>query len=178
MVQAMQDEEEAAEASLRRGAADPAWHRDATTRLAALLGESGRERKRGRSWKRRLARRPAPISHGLGESLLQVGLARTGGRSSTARRSGLKPGDAMAHFNLGNACEELHDTAGARQSFARAAELRPEKRLWRLRAEICGPVVFEERREIEEYCERVEEGRRVEHRYALTPCPSPGGRGE
>ena len=39
--------------------------------------------------------------------------------------------------------------------FARAAELRPEQPLWRLRAEICGPVVFEDSREIEEYCERV-----------------------
>ena len=37
-----------------------------------------------------------------------------------------------------------------------AAEPRPGKPLWRLRAEICGPVVFERAREIEGYVARVE----------------------
>jgi predicted O-linked N-acetylglucosamine transferase (SPINDLY family) len=69
----------------------------------------------------------------------------------------LKPGDAIAHFNLGQALEEVHDTIQARQHFAQAAESRPEKRLWRLRAELCGLAVFESSQEIEEYCEKVED---------------------
>jgi tetratricopeptide (TPR) repeat protein len=63
---------------------------------------------------------------------------------------------AEAHFNLANACQELHDMDEARRCFSKAAELRPEKRLWRLRADICGPVVFESVQEIEEHCARVE----------------------
>ncbi len=58
-------------------------------------------------------------------------------------------------FSLGNACEESHDAEEARRHFAQAAGLRPEKPLWRLRAELCGPAVFENAREIEEYCERM-----------------------
>ena len=39
---------------------------------------------------------------------------------------------------------------------SRAADLRPGKPFLRLRAEICGPAVFETAQEIEEYCERLE----------------------
>ena len=104
----------------------------------------------------------------LGNLLLNAGLPDQAAEQYRAVIA-LNPGDAMANFNLGNACEELHDTDEARQCFAQAAELRPEKRLLRLRADICGPVVFETGQEIEEYCEKVESV--LEEWKAETPSP-------
>ena len=69
----------------------------------------------------------------------------------------------MPHFSLANACQELGDVAVAQQHFARAAELRPDKRLWRLRAEICGPAVFQSTPEISEYCKKVERALKCIH---------------
>jgi len=103
---------------------------------------------------------PCAVFHTvLGNLLLSAGVPEQAAREYRASIE-LKPDDAIAHFNLGKACENLHDAAGARHGFARAAELRPEMRLWRLRAEICGPLVLECTGEIDEHCERV--GRVVE----------------
>ncbi len=150
-------EEEAAEASFRRALEIQPRHRDATTRLAAFLGKRGRDAEARQLLEAALAAAPCGDFHAaLGNLLFSTGLPE---RAAEQYRAALerKAGDAITRFNLGLVCEELHDTAAARQHFAQAAELRPEKRLWRLRAELCGPVVFESGREIEAYCEMVEE---------------------
>ena len=76
---------------------------------------------------------------------------------------------AAAHFNLASVCQETHKIEKARQHFARAAELQPDKRLWRLRMELCRPAVFENQQEIDEYCQRI--GRVLEEWKAERPSP-------
>ncbi len=169
MAQAAQGETSAAEASLRRALRIQPWHRDATTRLASLLGRHGRYSEARKLLHAAIAAAPCAEFHAaLGNLLLNAGLPDQAAEQYRAVIA-LNPGDAMANFNLGNACEELHDTDEARQCFAQAAELRPEKRLLRLRADICGPVVFETGQEIEEYCEKVESV--LEEWKAETPSP-------
>ena len=180
MVQTLRDEEAAAEASFRQALRIDPWHRDATTRLAALLGKRGRDTEARQLLEAALAAAPCPEFHAaLGNLFFREGLPDLAAQQyRTAIK--LKPSDAIAHFNLGSAYEEVHDTSSTRHHFAQAAILRPEKRLWRLRAELCGPVVFENSREIEEYCEGVSG---VLQRWTTdepsSPAPLPEGeRGE
>jgi predicted O-linked N-acetylglucosamine transferase (SPINDLY family) len=160
MVQTMREEEAAAETSLRQALQIQPWHRDATIRMAALLEKRGQDAEALRLLQAALAAAPCAEFHAaLGNLLFKAGLPEQAAEQYRAAIE-RKPTDAIAHFNLGSACEDLRDTANARKSFAQATELRPEKRLWRLRAEICGPAVFESQEEIEDYCARV--GRVVE----------------
>jgi predicted O-linked N-acetylglucosamine transferase (SPINDLY family) len=128
----------------------------AMKRLAALLERLGR----GREAIRLIEGGPAECR--TPEVLLRLGnLLLAAGRKQEAvdafgQAVALRDDFAEAHFNLAIACLELHDADQARSCFARAAELRPERPLWRLRAELCAPVVWENREKIEAYCARVE----------------------
>lgn len=53
------------------------------------------------------------------------------------------PNDFLAHKFLGDACSQEGDVAGSAQHYRNAAECRPDAWLWRLRADIVMPVVFE-----------------------------------
>ena len=173
MAQAARGEETAAETSLRQAIQIQPWHRDATVRLATLLGNCGRDAEARQLLEAALAVTPCAEYHAaLGNLFLSAGLLQPAVDEYRAAIE-LTPGDPIAHFNLGNACEELHDRASARQLFARAAELRPGNRLWRLRAELCGPVVFENGQEIARYCESVSKAleRRKAEDYGMSSVP-------
>ena len=126
------------------------------TRFAAFLGQLGETDEAAAMYRRLLAARPSVEEFiKFGQCLMAAG--RTPEAAAAYRQAvALEKRDGLAHFNLANACQELGDVAAAERHFARAAELRPDKPLWRLRAEICGPVVFGSAREIEEYVARVE----------------------
>ncbi len=156
IAQTMAGDETVAEASFRRAVQIQPWHHDATIRLATLLGELGRASEARALLEAAIAAAPCAEFHAASGNLL----LRTGSPDDAVEQYRLaiklKPGDAIAHFNMGNACEELHDTDGTASNFARAAELRLDKPLWRLRALVCGPVVFESHGEIEEHCAKVD----------------------
>jgi len=164
MAQTSQGEEKAAEAGFRRALQIQPWHRDATTRLAAHLVKLGQEAEARRLLEAATAAAPCAEFHTvLGGLLLRIGSPEQAVAHYHSAVK-LKPDDANAHFNLGNACQTSHDIEQARSCLCRAAELRPEKRLWRLRAELCGPVVFEDAAEINEYSGRL--GRVLEQSWA------------
>jgi Tfp pilus assembly protein PilF len=133
-------DETAAEVSFRKALGIDPYHRDALKRLAALLAEGGRMEEAERLLRQAIANRAT------GETLLDLGnLLMSAGRPSEAadayRQAIAKKGDyALAHFNLASAYEEMQLTEQAKTHFSRAADLLPEKPLWRLRAELCGPV--------------------------------------
>ena len=142
MAQALGIDKTAAEESFRRALQIQPWHQGATTRLATLLGELGRVNQARELLEAALVATPCAEFHAaLGNLVLRTGLPDEAVEQYRLAIK-LKPNDAISHFNFGNACEELHDTDGAQLNFGRAAELRPEKRLWRLRALMCGPVVL------------------------------------
>jgi predicted O-linked N-acetylglucosamine transferase (SPINDLY family) len=146
--------------------------------LAAALRDIGRDEEAVRIFQKAVADDPtAECCSDFGSLLFTLG--RTTEAVTAYRKAiGLKPDYAEAHFNLGQTLEELHDTANAARHFARAAELRPEKRLWRLRAEICGPAVFASGEEIEAYRERV--GKALEEwktGWASRPASLPESKG-
>ncbi len=146
MAQAAVDVDAAAEVSLRRALQCQAWHCDATTRLATLLQRQGRMDEAARLLQAALAAAPCPQFHlALGSLWMTAGQPQQAAECCRAAID-LRPDDAAAHFNLGQALQELNDAAGAQEHFARAAELRPDKPWWRLRAEVCGPAVFEKHR--------------------------------
>jgi len=147
---------EGSEACFRRALKCQAWHRDATTRLANMLQRQGRMEEAARLLQAALAAAPCPQFHlAFGSLWMTAGQPQQAAECCRAAID-LRTDDAAAHFNLAQALQELNDAGGAQEHFARAAELRPDKPLWRLRAEVCGPAVFESREEIEEYWRRVE----------------------
>ncbi len=126
-------------------------------RLVALLDKVGKVRQAIQAIEQ------TPAEWRTDDLWLQFGnlLFRTGRKDEACdafrRAIALREDNAEAHFNLAVVCHELRETAEAQWNFARAAELRPDKRLWLLRAEISGPVVFENAEEIEEHCQRTEQ---------------------
>ena len=157
IAQAALGEEAAAEASLRQAIQIQPWHRDATVALATLMSKAGREVESRRLMETAISAAPCAVFHAvLGNLLLSTKLSDKAAREYRAAIE-LNPDDAITYFNLGKACEDLHDAAGTRQAFARAADLRPDHRLWRLRAEICGAIVFEDAAEIDAYCDKIGE---------------------
>ncbi len=147
---------EGSEACYRQALAIDPRHRDARKRLAALLDNLARLNEAVSVLESACAAFPGAAAFAdLGDLYLKA--ARAHDAQGVYRKAiELDPNHAAAHFNLGLALDALHDTAGAQRHYARAAELRPDRAWWRLRAEICGPAVFESTEEIEEYCTRVE----------------------
>ncbi len=126
------------------------------TRFAAFLGQLGQTDEAAALYLKLLSVRPSAEQFvKFGDCLMAAG--RTPEAAGAYRQAvALNEHDGLAHFSLANALQELTDAASARRHFAHAAQLRPDKPLWRLRAEICGPVVFESGEEIEGYLARVE----------------------
>ena len=95
-------EEEAAEASFRRALEIQPWHRDATTRLAALLGKRGRDAEARQLLEAALAAAPCGDFHAaLGNLLFSTGLPEQAAEQYRAAIE-RKAGDAITRFNLGH----------------------------------------------------------------------------
>ncbi len=156
MAQASSDNDSAAETSFRRALGCKSWHRDATTRLASLLQRHWRTNEAERLLESALAAAPC-VTFYVALGILSHSQGQTEWAAKQYRAAiALQADNGGAHFNLAQALEELRDMPAAQQHFARAAELCPEKPLWRMRAETCGPVVFENAEEIEEHCQQTE----------------------
>ena len=147
-------------------------------RLAGLLDELGHSKEAAGIIKAVCTENPSPAAFvDLGDFYMKHPRPRHAERAYR-KAIDMDPAHAPAHFNLGQTLEALYETAGARQHFARAAHLRLDKPLWRLRAEVCGPIVFESSEEIEEYCERVEMALRTfKADPPSPPAPLPEGEG-
>ena len=123
-------------------------HVDARTKLAALLEKLDRNAEAVQLYEEGI--RIAPCL----EFFVNLGcLLIVSGRLDSAidcfqRAIAMDANCAAAHFNLGSVYQETHQSDKARNHFAKAAELKAEARLWRPRAELCGPVVFEDRENI------------------------------
>ena len=142
----------AAVATLRRALELKPDHRGALGRLAALLLRDGQPAEGATFYARALERFSSSEGWtGLGNLQLTAGRAT---EAEAAYRQALQLNDrhAPAVFNLGSALQEQHRVDDARQQFRRAAELRPQQALWRLRAAAASPAVFASRDEIEAYC--------------------------
>ena len=98
--------------------------------------------------------RRADVHNNLGNALLAD---RRYAEASTSyeRAIDLNPSFAEAHLNLGvaHAAQDHLDEAGT--CFARASRLRPEKPLWRLRATVLCPAIFQNVAELDRYRERL-----------------------
>jgi protein O-GlcNAc transferase len=140
-------------------------------RFAAFLGQIGRTEEAAGHYRKLLAARPSVDQFlKFGNCLMAAG--RTPEAVAVYRQAvALDDQDARAHFSLANAFQELTDVSSAQQHFARGAEMEPDKPLWRFRAEVCGPVVFEDAEKIEEYLARVE--RAIESVAPSVDTPSP-----
>jgi protein O-GlcNAc transferase len=157
---------------------------EALKRLVALLEKLGRAGEAIRLIEQ------APTECRTAEILLQLGnLLLVAGRKEEAAGAfreavAARPDFAEAHFNLAVALLELHDANQARSSFARAAGLRPDQPLWRLRADLCDRVVWENAKEIDAYCARVEralvdfKARHVGEMSSTTPAMSTNPAGD
>ncbi len=79
----------------------------------------------------------------------------SGGHAQAAevyrRALALDPSFAEAHLNLGLTYAELGQMAEAAERYAKAARLRPERKLWKLRALSLCPVVFSSLEEMDRY---------------------------
>ncbi len=143
-------------ASYHKALALQPGNEEALNRLAAFLGQLGRSNEAETLFRQLLAIGPyADNWMRFGDFLMNAAQTR---EAAEAYQQAIEMDErhGRSHFNLGQALEGLHDLAGARGHFARAAELRPDKPWWRLRAEVCGPAVFESAEEIEEYWQPVE----------------------
>ena len=129
---------------------------DALKRLVVLLGSLGRTAEAAGILQPLLAHGPTAENFVTFGNLLftagQIQEAADAYREAVA----LDGNSARAHFGLANALHELGEAGSAEKHFAGAAELRPEKPLWRLRARMCMPVAFENAEEIEDHCGRLE----------------------
>lgn len=174
MVQTALAKEDAALESLQKALHFDPPHRDARKRLAGLLRDLGRSQEAVQVFEQVLADRPAAETYAdFGSLLLTLGQVK---EAAAAYRMaiGLKPDFAAAHFNLAQSLEELHDAASARQHFFQAAQLQPDRPLWRLRGLTCGPAVFENAQEIEEHSESFENAIHYapRHGYGTGPVPA------
>ena len=153
-------EDDSAEASLRNALQIDPKHRDARKRLATLLADNGRAYEAVKLFAELAgAGMTADMAFNYGNLLFTLG--RTEDAIAQYRHAiALKNDYVHAHFNLGGRSAKKSSMRRRAQAniFARAAELCPNKPLWRLRAALCAPVVFEDGKEIEEYCGRVEAG--------------------
>ena len=166
--------EDAALESLQKALHFDPPHRDARKRLAGLLRDLGRSQEAVQVFEQALADRPAAETYAdFGSLLLTLGQVK---EAAAAYRMaiGLKPDFAAAHFNLAQSLEELHDAASTRQHFFQAAQLQPDRPLWRLRGLTCGPAVFENAQEIEEHSESFENAIHYapRHGYGTGPVPA------
>lgn len=94
--------------------------------------------------------RRADIANNLGNTLLAAG--REAEATASYRRAlSLNPGCAEAHLNLGVACAGQGHLEDAARCFEQAARLRPEHRLWKLRAEGLCPAVFPSAAALDKY---------------------------
>lgn len=66
-----------------------------------------------------------------------------------------RPQDFLAQKLLADACSELGDTEASALHYRQAAQARGEAWLWRLRADIVGPLVFDSDRAIDDYRARL-----------------------
>jgi tetratricopeptide (TPR) repeat protein len=145
---------------------------EALKRLVALLEGLGRAEEAIRTIQQAAdGCRTAEVLLQLGNLLMAAGRKQESAdafRQAVAQRSGY----AEAHFNFAVAAAELHDLDQARSSCARAADFRPDQPLWRLRADLCGPVVFDSSQAIEQHCARV--ARTLEDWERAHPAPRKG----
>ena len=144
-------------------------HADTRIKLATMLEKLGRNREAVQVYEEGIRIAPCLEFHvNLGSLLIDSGRPDKA-IAQYQRAIAMDANCAAAHFNLGSVYQETHQSERAREHFACAAELQPNKRLWRLRVELCGPDVFEKQREIEECCERI--GGAMEEWKAKRPSP-------
>ncbi len=169
MAEAMLDRLERAMERLEEALAIDPQHRDARKRMVRLLERTGRNQEAVRMAQETAGEVPSLRTiTDVGNALLAAGQTedaaeayRKAIRFYLDARRGEPPARqdedlAKTHYNLALACDEIHHSAEAQTHFERAAALSPKRTLWRLRAAICGPVVFEDQREIDDYCAGVE----------------------
>ncbi len=146
-----------AERSLRYALRLAPRHVDALRHLAALYREKGDYEEA-----LRLCRDAASVAPAREELLVLEGALLTElkrfeeAADAYQRVVARNPRTAQTHLSLGRAYEGLDETEKAKACFEKAASLRPDRPMWRLRHLSLCPMVFQAEAEISEYRDNLE----------------------
>jgi protein O-GlcNAc transferase len=127
-------------------------HADALYNLGNLHQDQGRSKEAIACYEQAMALRPqrADIANNLGNALLAE---RRYAEASASYQQAIRqdPACAEAYLNLGVALGEQGRIDEAARCCEQAARLRPERRLWKLRAAGLCPVIFPSTQELDRY---------------------------
>jgi protein O-GlcNAc transferase len=151
MAQEALGQDEAALASYRKAVEEQAGHREGLARQLALLEKLGRDTEAIALYEKAVVDRPcADFFANFGNLLVNTGRAEHA-IVKYEKALELEPDFAQAHFNLASCHQLLCNTQKARESFQRAARMRPEKVFWQYREIAVCPAVFQSTQELDAY---------------------------